>query len=163
MRESATDVGISSGFKPVLWASIRLRFPAGCGSISLLGLDVFYTLAPPAVFCASHRKTWYLSRSTSETPLLTHHLQCKSTATKLDSAVGWKTKPQMPHFPQSAGSSPQRTGNLTAFEWKNLRTTLERRSAVLRNNVRSALETFPQSVGNILRLTSFLSIVSETL
>jgi nicotinamidase-related amidase len=66
---------------------------------------------------------------------------------------------QMPRFPQSAGNSPQRAGNLPAFEWKGIRTPLETRSAVQRNDLRSWLERFPQWAGNIPRINSILSIV----
>ena len=163
MQESSIYMGLSSGFRPVFWASFRLRFPADCGSICLVRLSFSNTLATLAVSGLRPPKRGLFRRQTHERTykctIFGANLQQVSRGPQLAGNI----KPQIPNFPQSAGNSPQQAGNLPALGWKDIRSPLERRSAAVRNDLRSWLEIFPQLVGNIPSLTSLFSTVSEPL
>lgn len=157
------DVSLSSAFEPVLWASIRLRFPTGCGSNCLPRLRSSSALATVTV-SGHHPK----GRGICGVQPQVRHYKCTKSSAKMlqfncSPQLAGNLGAQMPRFPQLAGNSPQRAGNLPAFEWKSIRTPLEIRPAAQRNDLRSWLERFPQWAGNIVRITSLLSVVSVTL
>lgn len=163
MQKSSIDVGLSSAFGPVLWVSIRLRFPTGCGSKCLLKLRS--SNAPASVTVSGRHPK---GRGICRVQPHVRHYKCTISSAKMlqfgqSPQLAGNLGAQVPRFPQSAGNSPQRAGNLPAFEWKCLRTPLEIDPAVQRNALRSWLERFPQSAGNILRITSLLSVVSVAL
>ena len=154
MQESSIYMGLSSGFRPVFRASLRLRFPANCGSICLLSRSFSNALTTLAASCLRPQKRGLFQEQSHERSdkctISSANLHQISSAPQL----AGNTKPQIRHFPQSAGNSPQQAGNLPAFGWKHIRIPLERRSAAVRNDLRSWMEIFPQSGGNIPPITS---------